>query len=531
MKRILLQLTLLMSVIFAVYWPTIGGELISGDDTDLFARLDRVDSWNLNGLFFRTGSQLLYYRPLTILSYHFDKLVLDLDTSLMHIENILFHGFCATMVYFLTRYLLSPERRTLSYLPLLAAILFGVHPLTTESTTWISGRTDIMAAMFILPSAVLILRFRERHNWLLLVVALFSFALAAFGKEVAVAFMPGALALLFARPVVEKVPALFARKKSRAGGIWLVFWVVASFSVFFAMRFVAHGSSGNVGLTLRIIFNDLWYSTFVCLRGIGFYFKKLFFPWPLNFAILEIDPVYELLGIPVVLLVLYLMARRTLPGAFVVAGAFLVTPSFLLMFNQIAWTPYAERYLYVPLAFLIPSLVVWLGQQRDPWVLRAVRLLALVTIMSFALTTFDRSRVWSTNLGIWGDTVVKSPLSLSAKNDYGLALYNNGILEEALPYFKAAAETYSGVNYNPKYGVNYGIALMETVRLGEAESALTTVLERRKGKYGPAREAMTELYDLRIAESLSDSDKIHLAQELQALLDSFDEDGPNDKSE
>ena len=34
--------------------------------------------------------------------------------------------------------------------PLFAALLFAVHPVHTESVSWISGRTDVLAALFFL---------------------------------------------------------------------------------------------------------------------------------------------------------------------------------------------------------------------------------------------------------------------------------------------------------------------------------------------------------------------------------------------
>ena len=516
MKRTLIQIILVLIVAFVVYFPTIQGELITGDDGDLFKRLERVEQWQPERLFFRSASKLLYYRPLVIFSYHFDKLVWNLNTVFMHVENIVLHAICAVLVFFLARFLIPISHRNISFLPLVAALLFAVHPLTSESTSWISGRTDLVAGVFVLLSALCLMKYRERRSVLMLTAGLLFFVLATFSKEVAVAFLPGALALFFSKQPQCDLSSVLKEKK-RGVGLWISLWIVAAFLVFFVVRFAAHGSSGKIGLTLSVIFNDLWYATFTCLRGIGFYFKKLFFPWPLNFAILEIDPLYELLGLPVVAFVLYLLFRRRLGGAFVVAGAFLVTPSFLLMFNQIAWTPYAERYLYIPLAFFIPPVVVWVGHSTILSIRTMAHFGAAILIVSLFFSTFDRSLVWSTNLSLWGDTMKKSPYSLAAKNDYAIALYNRERVKESILFFREASRSSSGVCYNPRYGVNLGNALMDDGQFTESKKAFMEVLTITKCGNHSAMNGLEELFNRLVKSTNSIEERENLGLELDEI--------------
>lgn len=517
MKKGFLQAALIFLLTIVAYAPTINGELLSSDDTNLIESLKNVQSFDLEQLFVRSGSKLLYYRPLTILSYRVDKILFDLNTRAMHLENILLHGFCAWFVFLLTRFLLPPALRCKSYLPLLAGLLFALHPLTVESTSWISGRTDLLAGFFLLSATICLLRYRECPFWGLLALAFVLLLCAFLSKEVAVAFVPGGILLLLIKSEFSSQSSATSSKN-----FWRkIGWTAALLMpliLFMGARFLGHGSSSRVGRTFQIITNDFYYAIFVCLRGIGFYFKKLFVPWPLNFSILEVDPLYELLGIPVVLLVLWILFRWRLQSVYVFCGALLITPAFLLMFNQIAWTPYAERYLYVPLAFFIPPLVVWLGCLANKHKTFWPKLVVATVLVVFFVSSFERAKVWSTNLSLWEDTVKKSPYSLSARNDYGLALHTAGRIEDSLPYFKYAAESFRGVNYNPNYGINYAIALMDVSQFDEAQKYLEKVLERTKWKNVRAREVLIELHEKRILQAHDTTEAKLLREELEKLL-------------
>ena len=95
------------------------------------------------------------------------------------------------------------------------------------------------------------------------------------------------------------------------------------------LRKYAYSShAARIGMTLKFIFNDLDHTLFVFFRDFGFYMKKMFWPFPLNFAIVEVDPLYELLAVPVVLLCCLLAIRRTLISAVFLAGVVMLTPSF-----------------------------------------------------------------------------------------------------------------------------------------------------------------------------------------------------------
>ncbi len=130
-----------------------------------------------------------FYRPLVTLSFFVDWFLWSDNPSGFHGTNLLLHLLNVLLVYSCFS-VFGP--RTPAFV---AAALFAVHPVHTESVTWISGRTDLIACLLVLTAFRLYLSFagRERVSARILAVGLL-YALAILAKEVAVG-LPVAVAL------------------------------------------------------------------------------------------------------------------------------------------------------------------------------------------------------------------------------------------------------------------------------------------------------------------------------------------------
>ena len=513
--RIRIQLLLLVSTLIAAFLPAIFAEPFTMDDGDLFASLSYLTVWDLESLI--PSGSFLYYRPLISLSFQFDKIVWQLNPLSMHLENLLLHAVNASLVFFLARAFFPEEERKSTLLPLAAALLFGLHPLTVESVSWISGRTDPLAGLFILLAALSIMHFRNHGRAFSLVLAVFFFILSILSKEVSIAFLPGAVCLIFAEEFRERSISTQRLGQGWVQALWGGAWLCAAFAgLLFLYSLALNGRPGKLTLTLKIIFSDLWYALFVCLRAFAFYIRKIFWPFPLNFAIIEVDPLYELLAIPLLLGCLYLLWKRRPLGALLLTGLFLIIPSFLLAFNQIAWTPYAERYLYVPCAFIIPGLLLVAHKIIPTQYTKISSALLVILVLGAGSATFARTLIWSNNLAFWEDTTQKSPLNAAAWNDYGLLLYRAGRLHEARVSFERASKLTS-IDYNPNHGICHAVVLTELKDLSGAKVAFETVLKRTKGKSMEAKEGLIEVIKKLITQTTSLDRKSILLAELADL--------------
>lgn len=512
MARVGFAMAVLVVLAAVAFGPAVNSELVTVDDPGLIRSLETRTAWNLKRTFVRHHATGLYYRPLTGLSFTADKLLWDADLRAMHLVNILLHTLNALLVFFLARYLLGFQRYGW-HLSLLSAVLFLCHPLVSESVNWLSGRTDILSATFVFGSALAMMQFRRSRRWFWLLGALCLAGLGLLAKETAIAFLAGLGFLLWARERSEKLvlksivrrAALLAGMIATAG--------TAAWALLFALRkSVLGGGTSHIATTLRVMDTDWGYSFFVCLRAFGFYVKKIFLPLPLNFAIVEVDPLYELLAVPALLLLAYLFMKRSMDGAYLLTGAALISPAFPIAFNQIAWTPYAERYVYLALGFVLPAVVFYARKIKVD--ARCVVSGLSIVVLLFLSITSHRSWQWRSNQTLWADTTQKSPLCEKALNNYGVALCRQGKYEEAQELFdRVARRKHSNFRYNDKYDVNVAVAMMRRRDYQKAREKLFYAIEYSKGVSSRA----VDVY-LEIAEKQPGSQKDHVIHALRDQL-------------
>ena len=496
------QILLIIATVLGIYYPSIWGEFNSLDDVSIVSAFSNFDHYGLKDIFFPAAGWSTYYRPLINLSFFLDMKLWFFSESFMHLENILLHTTNALLVYFLTVQLLSDSDKPNSYLPLAAAVCFGLHPLNTESVNWIAARTDVIACFFVLLSVSMLFKFKEKHKVRFVIASLIFLLFGVLSKEVVLALVPGFLLILTAtkrsQPAMSVAPSTLAGRRFAyvfplaltIAAVWLFVEIKAHYLTYFSYK-------NKIGLSLMFIFSDLGHALFVFLRAFGFYLKKLFLPWPLNFAILEVDPLYELLAIPLVALFVYISARRNFVSATFTAGLLLITPVFLIAYNQIAWTPYAERYMYAPSALIIPAVIVYAGSRAIDvsWVKSLKFGLTIALVLVISATTLRRNMTWMSNLTLYKDTVEKSPDFDKVRNEYGVALIKKGNYAEARVQLLKAKQLCS-FEYDPNPDINLAYILNMEGKHDEALKVYKEIEIKTKGKNPSAYIALIAYYDI-----------------------------------
>jgi len=127
------------------------------------------------------GETSNYYRPLFTLSLAVDYFLWGKHPFGYHLSNMLFHIFVSVTVYILCLKIL---RNGLS--ALFAALIFVSHPVHAEAVAWISGRNEMLAALFMLFSFYLYLVYKERGKLKYMFFSLSLFLLALLSKEMAI---------------------------------------------------------------------------------------------------------------------------------------------------------------------------------------------------------------------------------------------------------------------------------------------------------------------------------------------------------
>jgi len=438
------QVLLLAVVVLGVYYPALSAGINSVDDPHIIAAYEIAGQRTLATIFRPGGTY--YYRPLIELSYYLDNLFWSMHPRFMHLENILLHAGNALLVFFLARQLARGWSLKASWFPLASALLFALHPVNSESVIWIAGRTDPLAALFVLAALCALLRCLNADRFRYLWPALLLFALGVLAKEIALCFLPVALLLAFCWPGSPRVrkSVLVVLAGVAACGSLLVLGFLAFSSSFSASAFLHNGSGGGAA------------ELQAALTALGFYLKKLVLPLPLNFAIDAVSPLYLFPGALFLLLLPFWLRKRSLPALFASACLVLLLPALAIAVKQVAWTPFGERYLYLPSAFFCLSVTGALAGAPERLQLgRRLLPLALLVAVAAAWITGERAELWHDNLGLYRDTVAKSPGFGAAHFELATALLDR----RELPEGRAELEAAERLNKRPsmKYPIKVGL--------------------------------------------------------------------------
>lgn len=449
------------------------------DDALLIQRSHRLQDWTslpgvLSSHFWsevREGSH--YYRPLVSLSFFLDVQVWGFTPMGFHLTNLLLHLATSLAVLALAR------RLTGSVLAAaVAAVAFALHPIHTESVTFISGRTDVLATLFFLLALLGYVRWRQDGRTLAFAGSLVAFFLGLTAKEVAVT-LPLVL-FLYDRMVSprERGAGALARALTRYaayGGV-IALYVGIRMAALGALVESDPGTWGT--LLTRLLTTTKIVATYAWLTLVPFpanpYYVIVPVVWP--------PPTdwWLATGGLAVLMALTLWAAWRAPLWGFAALWFWVTliPSVGVDLLPVPTAIMAERFLYLPSVGF--CLLLGMGVRRmlgsggalaaDQ--LRPVPALGMATLLlGYVLLTLWRNEPWKDHFSLYSYMVEMSPQSDLPHVNLALVHLPRGEVLEAYAHFKRGVEI---APQNPRALV--GLGLTETM-LGNAEGGLEHALE------------------------------------------------------
>lgn len=502
---------LLVCVILVVYYPAVFSGIHPIDDPGILANYST--NYLLSNILLPGHSY--YFRPIVELTFYFDNLLWGMELRTMHLENILLHCANSLLVYFLARSILVRRDNETLLIPLLAALLFALHPVNVEAVSWISGRTDPLLALFVLSSSCFWLNWLEKPRCRDIIAALLMFTAALLTKETALAF--GVVAILFA---LTWPGAATERQRFKA-----IFIMIAP--VLLLLMIALFFLSGTSGLGRFISGADLQLSRGIwdALIAFGFYVRKLIVPFPLNSAITSVYPMYGLLTV-VLFPALWLLYRRyQIPGVILVSAVILIIPATLVAVKQITWTPFAERYLYLSTAFLALGFVGF----AETWIRRyPVVLLTFIVLLlcGFGLGSYQRILLWNDKILFFQDAVAKSPEFGSVYFSLGGELMQKGQFDRAEIAFATAdrLNQRASMRYPIKLAV-MGVMLAKGEFL-EARNYFFQVFKIKKDASADFLEQLYKADGMRLG-FIDSKAKVLLAHDLLETLDLLNQKKPD----
>lgn len=396
--------TLLAAAVLLTYANSLGGAF-QFDDYNVIVDNPVVHSW------FAWWNDLGHgIRPLLKLSYLFNWLS-GFGASGFHAVNLLIHFGNTLLVYHLAHCFLSgPIQTNDNRVPLIASLLFAVHPVHTEAVTYICGRSASLMTFFTLSCLLCHATANGKHERLkrlYLVPLLFSAALAS--KETAIT-LPLALLLWDLCGGIH-----WRRIISRQWPVWLLaLGVILSLFYYPAYRDMLVKSAGLHS-----------FATNALTTVYAFFYLLGKWLWPVQ---LNIDPELPIISAPrevipqlsgaMILLITAWCSRHKRPCLTFAIGwlALQLTLIYLLVPRQDIAN---ERQLYLagfPLFIIAAAELVNRLQNQGQNV-------AIVTMVVCSLLTMQRNLTYENEISLWQDTIKLSPGKARAHNNLGYAYF------------------------------------------------------------------------------------------------------------
>ncbi|MBM3209296.1 tetratricopeptide repeat protein [Candidatus Shapirobacteria bacterium] len=455
-------------LVFAVYLNSLGNDFVSDDIPSISnnPNIGKID-------------YVLYFKSLRALIIYLTHKVFALDPLFYRLSNIFLHLGSTIVIYSLVAFFFAPP------VPLLTASIFAVHPLLTESVTWISGAPYSNGAFFALLSFLSYIHAVKTGSRKSYSLSLCSFLLGLACLDKIIVF-PAILTLY------ELCFGQVKRGWKRLVPYWglNIFWLLYLFGLLgkrmAALETTFYQAPGfhnpllqvPIAITsyLELIFwpknLTLYHSemsftqTEYILRLVGFIFflatiawfykkdKRLFF-W-LSFFLISLLPTLTPFGIS------WIVAER-----YVYLGSIGIFVFIAWSINKIGEITSREN-LAKGKPFGLGSLSPkgWgIGEveQRTNQI-SFIILSILLIVLSFR--TILRNRDWKNQDSLWLATAKTSPSSPQNHNNSGDYYGRHGNLEKAVEEFKRAIEL------NPRYGDAYHNLANTYQQMGKAELAI-----------------------------------------------------------
>ncbi len=383
----------------------------------------------------KVGIENILNRSMTLLTYAVNFELGGIKVFGYHLLNILVHILTSITLFYTTRQLLKLETSRKFYqqnrLPHWVATLYTIHPITTQSVTYLSNRSSILAAFFSLLAFYIFIQFVENHKAhrslsekiCFSILILISFLSGCASKATAVVFPILAVMFLILRypnNLKSFLPTLILILLPL--GIYLIYRAWRLGSPFHLHAEPAHGQITSFTFFLTQI------------RVVVFYYgQKLLWPFNLSFEP-DIHVISNLLDtawvIPSLILLtigwmVYHSPSKIIQFGFLWTLITIVPTSSFIPLNQLA----SEHRLYLPsqgfvmalsASFSIPSL--W----RKP-----SRYLFLVFLCLFIINAAHRQLDYRSSIHLWQDTIQKSPKKPFLYNNLAIKLLEADRLDEA----------------------------------------------------------------------------------------------------
>jgi tetratricopeptide (TPR) repeat protein len=452
---------LLVVASFAAYANSWNGAWVF-DDHAAIVNNPSLRSWSM-ALFPPGGGITVTGRPVLNASLAISYALSGPEPWGHHILNWLIHTAAGLALFGTVRRSLAMPRVPASWreqatpVAMLVALLWLVHPLQTESVTYIVQRAESLMGLWLLLTFYAYVRSVTAVRvaaWQAVSVAA---CLLGVGTKEVIVTVP-VLVLLHDRALVAG--SFLAAWRQRR---WLYVGLFATWIPLAALVLAGGGNrGGSVGFGSEADALSYWLTQF---EAVGQYLRLSFWPQPLIFEYGTFwksgFTLYMVCVVIVTGLVLgtgWALVRRPALG-FLGAWFFILLAPTSVMPGTTQMI--VEHRMYLPLAGVLMLTVLGLWTWLGRWALGAGAVAALI----LTGLTLQRNKDYHDEVTLWADTLAKRPNNATAHDSFAVALARKGDESEALTHLAEAARL---APTRADYLTNYGTALLRAGQTAEA---------------------------------------------------------------
>jgi protein O-mannosyl-transferase len=450
-KLVYYQLVIIVVGIIFYYNSLQGGFIF--DDESIVVKNPHIEKiWPIPEAFSAPPDSPVRDRPVVNLTLSLNYLLGERSPSGYHLVNLSIHLLAALLLFSLIRRTLISSRLTPRYgavasgLALAAALIWEVHPLQTESVTYITQRCESLMGLFYLGMLYAIIRGSSSRRpvvWYLISVILCGLGM---GSKAVMVTAPLA-ALIYDRIFLARSWSELWNKRR-----WLYLSLAATWIIQIALLLTTSYQDIKTHLPLEYALTQFGVITH--------YIRLIFIPsplcldyyWPVAQNLAEILPGALLVGVLLALTVWGLVKNPPLGFAGVWFFLILGPTSSILPLEDLAF----EHRLYLPLASMVVlGVVAGYELSRILFPLSSARrknlriVLTVVIVAGMGVLTSRRNVDYRTAVGMWRDVIGKRPSNPRAYNNLGNLVNKRGDQREAFKLYQTAIEVDPG--YQPGY--------------------------------------------------------------------------------
>lgn len=410
-KNHVLYISILVFLVISSYVNSLNNVFISDDISSLITNKNIYDLGYILTHPLRLASDIQSYTLLTLFGQ---------NPVPFRIVNILFHFFNVVLLYILVY---QYKKREIAFV---AASLFAVHPILTESVTWISGAPYVQYATFFLISLILYTK-RSSYRWAYIgSVVAFSVCLLLNGKAVALPLV----FVLYEMSQKSKFTKMLHRSSPYfvISIIWLIFQFVSIEERLISVRATIQADYNNP----LVLIPYAIYSYLLLLfypKDLTFYHADLKFP-VFNYIIALI------LTVIYISLVVYFFKKNKFVFFWLV---FFIIPLLPTLTPLPLAMMVAERYVYlstISFAILISLIAEKFIDRKITNTIAYILVATIVIVFSFRV--ISRNADWQDQDTFWTATIITSPYSSQAHNNIADVYVRHGDDERAKFHLETA---------------------------------------------------------------------------------------------